>query len=50
MQKCERFFWKGKVDNYREYLTEEQLEKIVEYNYGTMKEFGYIDKDGRLTV
>nr|WP_321487030.1 sulfotransferase domain-containing protein [uncultured Draconibacterium sp.] len=50
MQLCENFFWKGKIGNYREYLSEGQIQRIVEYNYDTMKEFGYIDKDGRLTV
>lgn len=50
MQLCEQFFWKGKIGNFREYLSEEQVQRIVEYNYDTMKEFGYIDTDGRLTV
>ncbi|MFA6713517.1 MAG: sulfotransferase domain-containing protein [Bacteroidales bacterium] len=49
-QKCEHFFWKGKIGNYREYLSEEQIQQIVTYNYDTMKEFGYIDNEGRLTV
>lgn len=50
MQLCKSFFWKGKIGNYREYLSEEQIQRIVEYNYDTMKEFGYIDEEGRLTV
>jgi hypothetical protein len=50
MQKCKQFFWKGKIGNYRDYLSEEQIKKIVEYNYDTMKEFGYIDNNGNLTV
>jgi len=50
MQKCEQFFWKGKIGNYREYLLEEQIQRIVEYNYDTLKEFGYIDNEGKLTV
>lgn len=49
-QVCNSFFWKGKVGNYKEYLTEEQTEKIVGYNNQTMREFGYIDKKGNLTV
>jgi hypothetical protein len=49
-QVCNNFFWKGKIGNYKEYLTEEQVEKIVIYNSQTMKEFGYIDKKGNLTV
>ncbi len=50
LQQSEQFFWKGKIGNYREYLSEEQIQRIVEYNYDTMKEFGYIDAEGRLTV
>ncbi len=50
MQKCERFFCKGKIGNYHDFLYKVQIDKIVEYNYDTMKEFGYVDKDGRLTV
>ena len=50
MQKCKKFFWKGKIGNYREHLSEEQVKRIVDYNYDTMKEFGYIDEGGILTV
>jgi len=50
MQLCQSFFWKGKTGNYRDYLSEEQIERIIAYNYETMKEFSYIDKDGKLTV
>ena len=50
MQKSKQFFWKGKIGNYHDLLSEEQIRKIVEYNYDTMKEFGYIDSDGNLTV
>lgn len=50
MQLCKSFFWKGKTGNYRDYLTEEQIRRIVDYNYQTMKEFGYIDAQGNLTV
>lgn len=49
-QLCKSFFWKGKVGNYRDYLSEEQIQRIVEYNYDTMKLFRYIDKHGNLTV
>lgn len=49
-QHCKSFFWKGRVGNYKDYLTKEQISRIVEYNYDTMKAFGYIDKDGTLTV
>jgi len=50
MQKCKNFFWKGKIGNYREYLSEDQIKRIVEYNCDTMKQFGYIDNQGLLTV
>ena len=50
LQQSKQFFWKGKIGNYREYLSKEQIQRIVEYNYDTMKEFGYIGLDGRLTV
>jgi len=49
-QKCQHFFWKGKIGNYRDYLSKDQINRIVEYNYDTMKEFGYIDESGALTV
>lgn len=50
LQQCKNFFWKGKIGNYKDYLTAEQINRIVDYNYNAMKEFGYIDKDGILTV
>lgn len=50
MQKCENFFWKGKIGNYRDFLSKKQVDRIVEYNFDVMKEFGYIDENGKLTV
>lgn len=50
MQLCKNFFWKGKIGNYRDYLSEEQVRQIVEFNDETMKLFGYIDSSGALTV
>lgn len=50
MQKCENFFWKGKIGNYHDYLSDEQVNRIVEYNNDVMKEFGYIDDAGKVTV
>jgi len=50
LQQTEQFFWKGKIGNYREYLSAEQIQRIVEYNFDTMKVFGYIDETGDLTV
>lgn len=50
MQLSKSFFWKGKIGNYREHLTEKQIQRIVEYNYDTMRQFGYLDELGNLTV
>jgi len=50
MQLCKNFFWKGKIGNYREHLSEEQVKRITEYHYETMKLFGYIDASGELAV
>ncbi len=50
IQECKRFFWKGKIGNYRDFLSEEQIQLIIQYNYNTMNEFSYIDKNGCLNV
>ncbi|MBP7509343.1 MAG: sulfotransferase domain-containing protein [Prolixibacteraceae bacterium] len=50
MQLCNSFFWKGKIGNYRDFLSPEGVQKIVEYNFEVMKEFGYIDMNNNLTV
>ncbi len=50
VQNCKSFFWKGKIGNYREHLSEEQIQRIVEYNYDMMRNLGYIDEQGNLTV
>lgn len=50
LQSCKQFFWKGKAGNYRDFLTQEQIDRIVSYSYDVMKEFGYIDAEGNLTV
>ena len=50
MQKCQQFFWKGEIGNYRNFLSEEQIQRIVRYNHDVMKEFGYIDQSEQLTV
>ena len=49
-QRSKSFFWKGEIGNYRNYLSEGEIQRIVEYNYETMKLFGYIDERGELTV
>jgi hypothetical protein len=50
MQKCEQFFWKGKIGTYREYLSEAQIKEIVAYSSDTMKEFGYLDSSCTLLI
>ena len=50
MQLCQSFFWKGKIGNYCDFLSQEQIDRITDHNYETMKEFGYIDINGKLTV
>lgn len=49
-QQSKSFFWKGKIGNYKDYLSPEQISRIVEYNYDTMREFEYINKEGIITV
>ncbi|PHR68770.1 MAG: sulfotransferase [Lutibacter sp.] len=49
-QFCENFFWKGTIGNYKEHLSEKQIERIVTYSKETMIELGYIDSKGKLTV
>ena len=50
MQLCESFFWKGEIGNYRNHLSEKEIQRIVNYNFDTMKTFGYIDSDNQLTI
>lgn len=50
LQQCKSFFWKGMVGNYKEFLTQEQISEIVNYNHREMRELGYIDKNEKLTV
>lgn len=49
-QKAKSFFWRGRVGNYRNHLAEDQINQIVDSNYETMKQLGYIDKNDILTV
>lgn len=49
-QACKKFFWKGEIGYYRDFLSQEQIKRIVDYNRNSMLDFGYIDKDGNLTV
>ena len=50
MQKCESFFWKGTIGNYKNYLSEEQIQSIINANFEAMLELGYIDTNGKLTI
>lgn len=49
-QKCERFFWKGTIGNYKNHLSEEQIQNIINANFQAMLELGYIDANGKLTL
>ncbi|WP_071146463.1 sulfotransferase domain-containing protein [Bacteroides ihuae] len=49
-QKAKSFFWKGTIGNYRNYLSENQINQIVDSSYETMKQLGYIDKNDILTI
>jgi hypothetical protein len=31
-QDCKHFFWKGEIGNYRNFLNEDQIEQIINYN------------------
>ena len=50
LQNCNSFFWKGKIGNYRDHLSDEEIKQIVECNYDMMKAFGYIDQENILLV
>jgi len=50
MQKCESFFWKGSIGNYKNYLSVEQIQNIINANFEAMLELGYIDTNGKLTI
>ena len=49
-QKCESFFWKGSIGNYENYLSEEQIQSIINANFEAMLELGYIDTNRKLTL
>ena len=50
LQNCKQFFWKGKIGNYREHLTLEQIELLTGRFERLMSQLGYIDANGELTV
>lgn len=50
LQNCEQFFWKGSVGNYKNYLNQDQIDRIVSNCQIVMQELGYLDNKGILTV
>lgn len=48
--KATRFFRRGKVGGWREVLSAEQTDQLIETHREVMSELGYIDADGRLKV
>lgn len=46
--KAASFFRKGKIGSYREELTQEQIDIIVEYHRETMIKYGYLDEHNQL--
>ncbi|MEI6137633.1 MAG: sulfotransferase domain-containing protein [Mariniphaga sp.] len=50
LQNCKSFFWKGEIGNYRNYLSDNDIERIVDYNSGIMKKFGYLSADNKLEI
>ena len=47
---CESFFWKGTIGNYRSYLSEDQIQLIVNNFREVMLKLNYIDNKGNLTI
>jgi hypothetical protein len=47
---CAAFFRKGSVGSWREKLNEEQVARIIADHGERMRQFGYLDDDGGLTV
>jgi hypothetical protein len=48
MIKADRFFRKGKPGEWREVLTEKQVEAVVSEHKEVMRRFGYLDEDGNV--
>lgn len=50
MEKAQRFFRKGIIGSWREELSEEQVNQIIEDHRALMLKYNYLDKDGNLNV
>ena len=48
MIRADKFFRKGKPGEWREVLTEEQVESVVSEHREVMRRFGYLDEDGEI--
>jgi hypothetical protein len=48
MIRADQFFRKGKPGEWREVLTEEQVESVVSEHREVMRRFGYLDQDGNI--
>lgn len=46
----QKFFWKGIVGNFHNYLTEEQIDRIIDASYEAMFALQYIDRNRKLTL
>ncbi|MFA7184150.1 MAG: sulfotransferase domain-containing protein [Victivallales bacterium] len=45
--RCDSFFRKGIVGDWREHFSAEQAKRLIEFNYETMLELGYVDSNGK---
>lgn len=43
------FFWKGKIGNWRNYLSNTQKNKLIKYHARTMEKLGYLNDNGEPT-
>lgn len=50
LQNCEQFFWKGSIGNYKNHLSQDQIDQIANNCHDVMQQLGYLDSKGILTV